>query len=185
MSLPVVPVRMVGADRRPTAIAGLEALAGIVIAAIIAGIALGALLSLTGRIESVAGLYGTSGTVDGWLLVFAFSVLAGIGFAVLTAIVSLSRLAAGTGNDSAPGVVVTSAGLGAVYGLVLWGVIVAVGIPIWMDYAMAGTRPFPYLHQVSLVGLVGFGMLFAAWYAFVRELLGRSESGADPSVEGR
>lgn len=153
----------------------LQTLSATIVAVVIAGVAFGAFLHTTGRIESVAGLYGLEGAANGWLVHLAHSFVAGIGFAILATLVPPARIAARVGYEEPPAVVLASVGLGVAYGVVLWAVLVALGVPLWMDAVVGADRPFPYLHGLSLAGLVLFGATFAACFTIVREYVAVDE----------
>lgn len=155
-----------GVERaRPTVGADENALAATVAATLIAGAVLGAYLQATGLIESVAGLYGLSGAVNGWLVHLGHSFVAGAGFVLLATIAPPAGLASTFGLDTGPGIVLTSVVLGVAYAVAAWLVAVAFGIPIWMEVAHGASRPFPYLHWASLAGAVAFGATFAGSFA--------------------
>lgn len=65
---------------------------------------------------------------------------------------------------------------GTLFALVTWLVAVAFAVPVWTRVVLESSRPVPYLHRASLVGLVLFGCCFGACYALLRRMLepGRS-----------
>ncbi|WP_254863557.1 hypothetical protein [Halovivax gelatinilyticus] len=140
-----------------------------IVASLFAGVVLGVYLHATGLMESVANLYGFHGSASGWVLHLGHSVVAGAGFALLATVVSPSGLASSVGLEAAPWVVLTGVALGVGFGVVVWVVAVAVGIPVWMDVVHGASRPFPYVHRPSLVGLAVFGATFAACFTVLLE----------------
>ena len=135
------------------------------VAALVAGVGFGVLLAETGRIASVAGIYGMESVYWGWGLHLVHSVVAGSLFAAVVA----------TAVDGTPGLVRgTLAGLA--YGIVLWIAFVALAFPLWMTYVVGDPRPIPYLHWLALAGLVLFGTVLGAVYALAIWTRTRSSS---------
>ncbi|ELY97305.1 hypothetical protein C482_13765 [Natrialba chahannaoensis JCM 10990] len=119
------------------------------------GIAVGAALVLTGRLELVAELVGRESTAAGWLVLFGGCTVVSAGFAM--GISLLNR----RWHVLRPG---PSLLLGVCYGLGVWLVAVVLALPLWMRIVLGLPRPIPYLHVFSLVVLVGFGLLIGLAY---------------------
>ncbi|WP_129114144.1 histidine kinase [Halegenticoccus tardaugens] len=128
-----------------------------VVAGLAGGLVMGAMLSLlmTPVIEAaIPALYGLSGGIAGWTIHMANSAILGVVFAALAG--ALPRYA------ETP---LESAGLGAVYGVVLWVVLAGFVMPIWLaavGFPMA--PPIPNLDPMSLVGHVVYGAILGATY---------------------
>lgn len=141
-------------ERRPRTDAGPAAVVGGALAALLAAAAFGLVLLLTGRLASVAELYGLGGRRWGGLLLVVHSLLAGLLFAGVL----------GTfWGDDAGLLRGTAAGVG--YGVLLWAVVVALALPLWTAYSGAEPRPLPYLHWISLAGLVCYGAVLGLVYS--------------------
>lgn len=150
-------------------------------AALAAGIVAGILLQLTGRMASVAAVYGLDGVAVGWVLVLLHSLVAGGLFAIL--VVPLAGDAGGPVGSALEdvGPFGTSTVLGVGYGLVLWIVGVALLVPLLLSTFEGADRPLPYLHGVSLLALLAFGLVLGVLFALLYERGVGSESElADP-----
>lgn len=111
---------------------------------------------------AIPALWGLQGGTVGWVIHMANSAVFGVVFAALLTVPGLRRYA-----DSVP----TSAGLGAVYGVVLWIVAAGFVMPIWLSavgFPMA--PPIPNFDPMSMVGHVVFGVILGAVYPAVRGL---------------
>ncbi|ELY61136.1 hypothetical protein [Natronolimnohabitans innermongolicus] len=139
------------------------------VAALGGGIAAGAVLMATGRMGSVAGLYGLDGVVVAWALHLVHSLVAGALFAGLVVATgrreSLADLAYDL-HDPYSGLV-----LGLFFGLALWAVVVALAVPLWLEAVVGSSRPLPYTHWPSLGALLAFGGAVGGGYPLVREAL--------------
>ncbi|ELY61087.1 hypothetical protein [Natronolimnohabitans innermongolicus] len=128
-------------------------------AALIAGALLGAGLHLTDRLESIAALFGRESARAGAAALLAWAALTG---AVVAGILE------GTDETMKP----TDPVAGVVAGLLLvlpgWVVGIVFALPLWMRFVFDTSRPIPYLHWQSLVGLVGFALVFGICYALAR-----------------
>lgn len=154
-----------------------EAFVSAVIGALVAGLAFGIMLHETGRMESIATLYGQDDTVVAWAFHFIHSFFAGIFF---LAVVNLLRVADPFGVTSLErplGFPVATTVAGVLYGLVLWALLVATLLPLW-GVVIGLERPLPYLHEPSLVGLVLFGGVLGLLYGVLFQLLTRRYASA-------
>ncbi|SFS79549.1 hypothetical protein [Halostagnicola kamekurae] len=140
-----------------------EAFASAVIGALVAGVVFGILLHRAGRMTAVAALYGQDGVAVAWAFHFLHSFLAGVVF--LAVVVLLSRLDpfGATSLGRPIGFPVATAVAGLLYGIVLWGLLVATLVPLW-GRIVGFERPFPFLHRPTLVGLAVFGGLLGSLY---------------------
>ncbi|WP_247001712.1 hypothetical protein [Halosolutus gelatinilyticus] len=134
----------------------------IAITGVLAGAVVGVAFARTGRIDSLAALFGRETNGVGWALLLALSWAATAAFAALVAIVD-ARL--GARNP------VSSAVLGLCFAVAAWAVGVTVGVPVWMRVMLARSRPIPYVHRASFVALVGFGLVLGVAYPIVRRLV--------------
>jgi hypothetical protein len=126
------------------------------LAGLLGGIVMGAMLTtqMTPVIEvAIPSMYGLDGLAAGWLVHLFHSVVLGIGFAGVAG-------ALGVGESSA-----RSAALGVAYGVVLWAVLAAFVMPVWLGaVGSPANPPLPNLNPQSLVGHVVYGL--AAGVAF-------------------
>lgn len=150
-----------------------EAFISAVVGALVAGAAFGLLLHETGRMDSVAALYGQDGVHVGWLIHTAHSIFAGIFFLGVITLLSTTTVPGNGVLERHVGFPVVTALAGVVYGLVLWGIFVAALMPLW-GFAVGLERPFPYVHQPSLVGLLIFGGILGVVYGVLFRLLTRA-----------
>lgn len=167
------------ADSTPFRLVAVAASVGF--AAVIAGATLGTGLYATDRLTAVAELFGRDGARFGGAVVLAWSVAAGIAIAAIL-----------EGTDESMPSTEPAAGITAGLVLVLPGWLAGVvALPIWMRVVIDAPRPIPYLHWQSLVGLVGFAVVFGICYAFGRRLADPvalspgSEAGDSRSLEGK
>ncbi|ELZ01831.1 hypothetical protein [Natrialba asiatica] len=132
------------------------------LAAMIAAVAAGLVLTWTGRIDTVAALYGRESAVAGWLLLGGGSLVASGVFAALFALlrhrwdVTSSR---------------AGAALGLLFGVAGWLTVVVIAAPVWMRVVLDLPRPIPYVHLMSLPALVVFGLVLGTVYPLVRRIL--------------
>lgn len=140
-----------------------EAFASAVIGALVAGLALGVFLQRTGRITAVAALYGQDGVAVAWAFHFLHSFLAGVVF--LAVVLLLSRLDpfGVTSLERPIGFPIATAVAGLLYGIALWGLLVATLVPLW-GRVVGFERPLPYLHRPTLIGLAVFGGVLGSLY---------------------
>ena len=102
---------------------------------------------------AIPGLYGFTGGVAGWTIHMAHSAVLGVVFAGLA--------------DAAPQYTNTlgkSFGAGIAYGIVLWAILGAVVMPIWVGAVLPMTPPVPTINPMSLVGHVVYGGLLGLLY---------------------
>ncbi|WMT07312.1 hypothetical protein NP511_18230 [Natrinema thermotolerans] len=139
-----------------------------VTAALIAGVALGGVLHVTGNLRTVAAVYGLEGVVNEWTLVFGHSVLAAGPFVALVNRLRMGRrvprpLAESYRNSF------LCACLGTAYGVVLWVAVIAYGAPFAFGLVTANAPPVPYRHWGAFYALLVFGAVCGAWYPLLRE----------------
>jgi hypothetical protein len=122
-----------------------------------AGIVMGLMIQFVMGIMPVIGaLYGAEGLVTGWVAHLVHSVVFALVFAAAVSRPPLSKYA------ESP---VSAAGLGLVYGVLLWVVAAAIVMPIWMGAVGLPSPGVPNLNPQSLVGHVVFGVLLGGLYA--------------------
>ncbi|WP_050050318.1 hypothetical protein [Halostagnicola sp. A56] len=140
-----------------------EAFASAVIGALIAGLVFGVFLHRTGRMTAVATLYRQDDVAVAWAFHFLHSFVAGIAF--LAVVLLLSRLDpfGVTSLERPIGFPIATAVAGLLYGIVLWGSLVATLVPLW-GRVVGFERPFPYFHRPTLIGLVVFGGILGSLY---------------------
>jgi hypothetical protein len=125
------------------------------------GLVFGAMMTvmMTPVIEmGIPALYGIEGPAGlaGWVIHMSNSAVLGVVFGGLVGRIGLK----GTGRI---------AGAGLVYGAVLWIVLAAVVMPIWLGaVGFPGTPPLPNLNPLSLVGHLVYGLVLGVGYAVVR-----------------
>ncbi|WP_224448236.1 histidine kinase [Haloprofundus salilacus] len=135
---------------------------GGVAAGLVGGAVMGMMLSLmmTPVIEmAIPALWGLSGGLEGWVIHMANSAILGVVFA---AIAGVANLGESTGRSAAAGVA---------YGVVLWVVLAAFVMPIWLGaVGFPEVPPLPNFDPMSLVGHVVYGLVLGAVYPSVRNL---------------
>jgi uncharacterized membrane protein YagU involved in acid resistance len=126
-----------------------------VVAGLVGGAGMGVLLTLqmTPVIEgAIPSMYGLSGGAAGWVVHMAHSAVLGVGFAAVAARVP----GANTGRRVA---------LGLAYGVVLWAVLAALVMPVWLDLVgSAADPPLPNVGAQSLVGHAVYGLVLGGVY---------------------
>jgi len=103
---------------------------------------------------AIPGLYGFSGGVAGWTIHMAHSAVLGVVFA------GVARAAPGYTNTLGK-----SFGAGIVYGIVLWAILGAIVMPIWVGAVLPMNPPVPNINPMSLVGHVVYGGLLGLMYS--------------------
>jgi len=141
----------------------LAAWQGGVLAGIGGGAVMGIMLTMqmTPVIENaIPALWGLSGGAAGWAVHMANSAVLGVVFAAIAGTAALSEYTDSVG---------TSALLGVGYGVVLWVVLAAVVMPVWLDAVGFGAvPPLPNFNPMSLVGHVAYGAVTGALYPLIR-----------------
>ena len=132
------------------------------LAGLLGGVAMGAMLTtqMTPVIEvAIPSMYGLEGLAAGWVAHLFHSVVLGVVFGAV----------AGTlGFDDS---VSRSAGLGVAYGVVLWVLLAALVMPIWLGaVGSPANPPLPNFNPQSLVGHVVYGLVVGAVFPYVRGL---------------
>lgn len=128
------------------------------IAAGFATITLTAVVSTQWEFDTVAGLVGADRVLIGLLVVLIGGFVLGLGYlAAFVLIVPrqyqvMSRYGAG-------------AGIGI--GVVAWLSGVVVFVPLWVQWVVGGELAIPFVHWLSLGGLVLYGAVFGSLYAIV------------------
>lgn len=106
--------------------------------------------------EAIPALVGLDGGIAGWFVHMSIAAIFGVVFAALVTRTSLSKYA-----DSLGGM----AGLGLVYGVVLWVVAASLVMPVWLDaVGFANAPAVPNFDTMSLLGHVVFGVVLGAIY---------------------
>lgn len=125
------------------------------------GLVFGAMLSMmmTPVIEmAIPAMYGIAGPAGlaGWVIHMSNSAVLGVVFGGLVGRAGLE----GMGR---------AAGAGLVYGAVLWVVLAAIVMPIWLGaVGFPATPPLPNFNPMSLVGHLVYGLVLGVVYAAVR-----------------
>ena len=142
---------------------GLEAWQAGVLAGLAGGLVMGIMLTMqmTPVIENaIPALWGLSGGVAGWVVHMSNSAVLGVVFAALASAGALREYADSVG---------TSTALGIAYGVVLWVVLAAIVMPIWLDAVGFPMAPaVPNFNPMSLVAHVVYGGVLGATYAALR-----------------
>jgi hypothetical protein len=131
-----------------------------VVGGLVGGAAMGVMITMMmmpAVIEmAIPALYGLSGGLAGWVVHMAHSAILGVVFAAI----------AGTGVVSGVG---RSAVAGLVYGVVLWAVLAALVMPIWLQtLGFPAAPPFPnFALPGSLPAHAVYGVLLGALVPFV------------------
>ena len=128
-----------------------------ILAGLGAGVVMGLMIQFVMGIMPVIGaLYGAEGLVTGWVAHLAHSVAFALVFAAVVSQPPLAKYADSVGP---------AAGLGLVYGVILWLVAAAIVMPIWMAAVGLPSPGVPNVNPQSLVGHVVFGVLLGGLYA--------------------
>ncbi|NHN46259.1 histidine kinase [Halostella sp. JP-L12] len=142
---------------------GLEAWQAGVVGGIAGGFAMGIMLTMqmTPVIENaIPALWGLSGGLAGWVVHMSNSAVLGVVFAAIASAGALREYSDSVGTGTA---------LGVAYGVVLWVVLAAVVMPIWLDAVGFPMAPaVPNFNPLSLVGHVVYGGVLGATYAALR-----------------
>ncbi|WP_323191192.1 histidine kinase [Halostella sp. PRR32] len=150
-------------DRRTDTRTRLETWQAGVLGGLAGGFVMGIMLTMqmTPVIENaIPALWGLSGGLAGWVIHMSNSAVLGVVFAAIASAGAFREYA-----DS-PG---TSAALGIAYGVVLWVVLAAIVMPIWLDAVGFGMAPaVPNFNPMSLVGHVAYGVVLGVVYPLLR-----------------
>ena len=126
----------------------------------LAGVVMGVMLTMqmTPVIEmAIPAMYGTSGLAAGWVAHLLHSTVLGIVFAFLLNTAGWRDRA----SEYLGGI-----GLGVGYGVVLWVVLAAIVMPIWLSaVGFPGAPGLPNFNPTSLVGHVVYGAVLGAVFA--------------------
>ena len=130
-----------------------------VVGGLVGGAVMGAMITMMNPpvIEmAIPALYGLSGGLAGWVVHMSHSAILGVVFAALA-----GRMAGGIGRTAL---------VGAVYGVVLWAVLAALVMPVWLQtIGFAGAPPFPnFALPGSLPAHVVYGVLLGALFPALR-----------------
>ncbi|MFC4359706.1 histidine kinase [Halobium salinum] len=135
---------------------------GGVLAGVAGGLVMGVMLTtmMTPVIEmAIPAMYGLQGGLAGWVAHMSHAAVLGVVFAAIVG-------ATGYGDNLA-----RSAGLGVAYGVVLWVVLAALVMPVWLSAVGFADPPnLPNFNATSLVGHVVYGLVLGAAYPYVRDL---------------
>jgi uncharacterized membrane protein YagU involved in acid resistance len=136
---------------------------GGIVAGLAGGALMGVLLSvmMTPVIQgAIPSMYGLAGGTAGWIVHMSHSAILGVVFAGLA--------------GALPGYTDTtlkSAVAGVVYGAVLWVVLAALVMPVWLSaVGSPANPPLPNFNPMSLVGHVVYGAVLGAIYPAVESL---------------
>lgn len=136
---------------------------GGVAAGLAGGVVMGAMLTvqMTPVIQNaIPAMYFLSGIAMGWLVHLFHAAVLGLVFA---AAVSRAPALADTR--------LKAVGAGVAYGVVLWVVLAALVMPVWLGaVGFPAVPPFPNLNPTSLVGHVVYGGVLGAVYPSVTAL---------------
>jgi hypothetical protein len=135
-----------------------------IVGGLVGGLAMGAMLSMTnapaleGAIPALYFLAPPPNGLAGWVVHMSHSAILGVVFIAVAAGVGVSRN------------VGRSAVVGLVYGVVLWVVLAALVMPLWLDAVGAGLGPdFPnFALPGSLPAHAVYGLLLGVVYSFLR-----------------
>lgn len=136
-----------------------------VVGGLVGGVAMGAIIWMMNPaviVGAIAGLYTLQGSaIAGWVAHLAHSAILGVIFATILSVGALSEYA----SRPAP-----SAGLGIIWGFVLWVVAAGLIMPLWL--AAVGfpmVPPFPnWSLPGSLIPHLVYGVILGVLYPFLR-----------------
>jgi hypothetical protein len=111
---------------------------------------------------AIPAMYGLSGGLAGWIVHMSHSAILGVVFAAIMG-AGLGRFSDSVGATTA---------IGAVYGIVLWAVLAALVMPIWLAaVGFPGAPPFPnFALPGSLPAHVVYGAVLGAVYPYAKGL---------------
>jgi uncharacterized membrane protein YagU involved in acid resistance len=142
------------------------------VAGIAGGVLMGIMLTtqMTPVIErAIPAMYGLTGLTAGWVVHLFHSAVLGLVFA---GVVRAAPQYVGTR--------VKCIGAGVAYGVVLWIVLAAIVMPIWLGAVnFPGTPPLPNFNPMSLVGHVVYGAVLGAVFPSVAELGSGQQTGTE------
>lgn len=144
------------------------------IGGLVGGLLFGVLLSVSspGVIHTaIPALYGLGpeAGVIGWTLHMSHAVVLGVAFAAVT---DTARLRAQFDTNRGGGLV------GLTYGLVLWVILGAVVMPVWLGaMGFAGAPAVPNVDPTSMAGHVAYGVALGVTYAVLSDV-----SSAEPDA---
>lgn len=136
------------------------------ISGLVGGLAGGALMGVMITIMmtpvivmAIPAMYGLSGGLAGWIIHMSHSAVLGVVFAALMGVL-------GRFSDS----VGATIGIGAVYGIVLWAVLAALVMPLWLAaVGFPQAPPFPnFALPGSLPAHVIYGVVLGAVYQYAQ-----------------
>jgi hypothetical protein len=112
---------------------------------------------------AIPALVGLQGGLAGWIVHMVISAILGVVFAVVVSVPALGRFTDSIGP---------SAVLGLVYGVVLWVLLAALLMPVWLSGVRFGMAPpFPnFALPGSLPAHIVYGIVLGALYPSLRNL---------------
>ncbi|WP_076610652.1 hypothetical protein [Natronorubrum thiooxidans] len=137
------------------------------LAGVAAGIVFGVLaaIMMPDMMGMVGALYGFGGnTVVGWIAHLIHSLVFGLVYAALVTTGQLRPYA---------GRVLSGAGIGLVYGVVVWVVAASIVMPLWIGWMTGMAPPVPDFNVMSLVGHAVYGVLLGAAYPLILVRMGQ------------
>ena len=162
LALSVVSVAYRLRDRRSIARTRIGRMAVTGLAGVIAAgsgtIALTAVVSTQWAFDTVAGLVGTDRVLVGVVVVFVGGFVVGLGYFTAFVLVVPRQYQA---------MPLSGAGIGVGLGVVAWLGGVVVFVPLWVQWMVGGELAIPFVHWLSLGGLVLYGAVFGGMYAIV------------------
>jgi uncharacterized membrane protein YagU involved in acid resistance len=134
------------------------------ISGLVAGIVMGIMLQMMMTpviTTAIPALYGANGLVAGWIAHLVHSIVFGLIFAAI--VVSIPSLRGYADR------LTTSAGLGIVYGVLVWIVAAGIVMPIWLGaVGFPMVPPLPNFNPMSLVGHVVYGVILGGLFPLLR-----------------
>lgn len=131
---------------------------GGVVGGLAGGLVFGAMMTLMMPMAieaAIPALWGLEGGLAGWVIHMANAAILGVAFAAFVPY-ALEK------HPSAREVV----GLGIVYGAVLWVLLAALLMPVWLSaVGFAGAPPFPNVDWMSFLGHLVYGAVLGGIYA--------------------
>jgi hypothetical protein len=129
------------------------------LAGLVGGVVMGVMLTMqmTPVIENaIPAMYGLTGLAAGWVAHLFHAAVLGVAFAYLVDAAGWRSRAAEWG---------ASVAVGAGYGVVLWVVLAAVVMPVWLSsVGFPGAPALPNFNPMSLVGHVVYGVVLGGVY---------------------
>mgnify|MGYP006275529481 CR=1 FL=1 len=148
-------------DEQPEILTGVESWQAGVGAGLLGAIAFGAVMAIVAPgalTAAIPAMYGLTGGAAGTFVHLAHGAILGVAFAAIL------RARPDFGSNLTRATIA-----GAAYGVVLWVVLAAFVMPVWLSaVGFAGAPPLPSFDPISLAGHALYGIVLGAAYPLLR-----------------